>query len=370
MGKHAVSVVRTFCLSCISRILQLINRLEFWMTRGCPALPYLRIRSSHAGVVEKPNVLRSPPDPRMPASWRLFQCWRLWVWGLSLSVVFAGCQTNPYTQRSQLLLMPSGYMSQMGATHYSEILRDPKVTISNDPQEIEPVKRVAARIIEAAKRSKYADAAKKFDWEVTVIKDDHTKNAWALPGGKIAVYTGIFPMASNEAGLAAIMGHEVVHALAEHGGERMSQGLVAQFGMTTAAIVLSTQGYNPALHGLAMQAMGLGVQTGVLLPFSRKHESEADYVGLLLAADAGYDPREAIHIWERMAAASDGAPPEFLSTHPAHETRIADLNKWMPEAMRVYENAPKASVSHLPSVSPSSLSQQPHPRQNGDGFHR
>lgn len=294
------------------------------------------------------------------------------LWGLPFIVLLAGCQTNPYTNRSQFLLMPSGYMSQMGAAQYSEVLQDPKVVISKDPREIEPVKRVAARIIEAAKRSKYAEVAKGFDWEVTVIKDDNTKNAWALPGGKIAVYTGIFPMAHNEAGLAAIMGHEVVHALAEHGGERMSQGLVAQFGMTAAAIVLSTQELSPALNDLAMQAMGLGVQAGVLLPFSRKHESEADYVGVLLAADAGYDPREAIHIWERMAAASNGAPPEFLSTHPAHETRIADLTKWMPEAMRLYEKAPKASVGNLPSILPSSPppSSQTPPRQTGARLRR
>lgn len=286
---------------------------------------------------------------------------RVFFCGLILGILIAGCQTNPYTQRSQLLLMPSGQMNQMGAAQYSEVLQDPKVVISKDPKEIEPVKRVAARIIEAAKRSKYGDVAKAFDWEVTVIKDDNTKNAWALPGGKIAVYTGIFPMAKNEAGLAAIMGHEVVHALAEHGGERMSQGLVAQFGMTAAAIVLSTQGQNPALNALAMQAMGLGVQTGVLLPFSRKHESEADYIGILLAGDAGYDPREAIHIWERMAAASDGAPPEFLSTHPAHETRIADLTKWMPEAMELYKKAPKAPVANLPLITPSPA--QPPPQQ-------
>lgn len=293
--------------------------------------------------------------------------------GLVLSVLLGGCQTNPYTHRSQLLLMPSGYMTQMGAAQYSQVLQDPKVVISKDPREIEPVKRVAARIIEAAKRSKYAEEAKGFDWEVTVIKDDNTKNAWALPGGKIAVYTGIFPMAKNEAGLAAILGHEVVHALAEHGGERMSQGLVAQFGLTTAAIVLSTQGLSPALNQLAMQAMGVGVQTGVLLPFSRKHESEADYVGVLLAADAGYDPREAIHIWERMAAASDGAPPEFLSTHPSHETRIADLTKWMPEAMSLYEKAPKAPVSNLPPITHSPPHQPPpqsSPRQNGARYRR
>ncbi|MDH4360922.1 MAG: M48 family metallopeptidase [Nitrospirota bacterium] len=302
----------------------------------------------------------------------LSRCRSFFFWGLLSSVLLAGCQTNPYTHRSQFLLMPSGYMSQMGATQYSEVLQDPKVVISKDPREIEPVTRVATRIIAAAKRSKYAEVAKGFDWEVTVIKDDNTKNAWALPGGKIAVYTGIFPMAKNEAGLAAILGHEVVHALAEHGGERMSQGLVAQFGMTAAAIVLSTQGLSPELNDLAMQAMGLGVQAGVLLPFSRKHESEADYVGVLLAADAGYDPREAIHIWERMAAASNGAPPEFLSTHPAHDTRIADLTGWMPEAMSLYEKAPKASVVNLPPITPSPPQPPPQspPRQNGARFRR
>ena len=285
------------------------------------------------------NLLRYVPTPVL--------------WVILLSGILGGCQTNPYTNRYQMLLMPSGYMNEMGAAQYGETLQDPKVVLSKNPREIEPVKRVAARIIEAAKRSKYAQAAKSFDWEVTVIKDDNTKNAWALPGGKIAVYTGIFPMAKTEAGLAAIMGHEVIHALAQHGGERMSQGLVAQVGMSAAAILLSTQVGNPALAQLGMQAMGLGVQAGVLLPFSRKHESEADYVGVLLAADAGYDPREAIHIWERMAAASEGAPPEFMSTHPANETRIADLKGWMSEAMPIYRQARKASVSPLPTITPT-----------------
>ena len=283
-----------------------------------------------------------------PISFMQFRAPFLWI--MLLSVLLGGCHTNPYTDRSQLLLMPSDLMNEMGAAQYGETLQDPKVVLSKDPREIEPVKRVAARIIKAAKRSKYAEAAKSFDWEVTVIKDDNTKNAWALPGGKIAVYTGIFPMAKTEAGLAAIMGHEVVHALAQHGGERMSQGLMAQVGMSAAAILLSTQGDNPALSQLGMQAMGLGLQAGVLLPFSRKHESEADYIGVLLAADAGYDPREAVRIWQRMAAASGGAQPEFLSTHPANETRIADLNGWMPEAMAIYQRAPKASVNILPSI--------------------
>ena len=271
-----------------------------------------------------------------------------------LGMVFlVGCETNPYTGRSQLLMVSADEMNQMGASQYTQMLDDPKVVLSKDPREIEPVKRVAKRIIEAAKRSKYSEAAEQFDWEVTVIKDDNTKNAWALPGGKIAVYTGIFPMAKDEAGLAAIMGHEVIHALAQHGGERMSHGTIAQAGLTISNIGMAILGVDPALNQLAMQALGVGTQGLVLLPFSRKHESEADYVGVLLAADAGYDPREAIHIWERMAAASEGAPPEFMSTHPSHETRISDLKGWMPEAMAIYEGAPKAGAAPLPIITPS-----------------
>lgn len=268
------------------------------------------------------------------------------------SVVLSGCATNPYTDRSQMMLVSDSYMNKMGADQYQQVLSDPKVKISKDPREVEPVKRVADKIIQAAKRSKYAESAKQFDWQVTVIKDDKVKNAWVLPGGKIAVYTGIFPMAKTEAGLAAIMGHEVVHALAQHGAERMSHALTAQGILTVGSIALSAVGISAQMNQLATQAMGLGAQVGVLLPYSRAHESEADYVGLLLAADAGYDPREAVGIWQRMAATSEGQPMEFLSTHPAHETRISDLQSWMPEAMAIYKNAPKASVADLPSLSP------------------
>lgn len=269
-----------------------------------------------------------------------------------ICAAIVGCATNPYTQRAQFVVVPDSFMNEIGAQQYEQILSDPNITISHDPREVEPVKRVAARIIEAAKQSKYAETAREFDWEVTVIKDDKTKNAWVLPGGKIAVYTGIFPIAKNEAGLAVVLGHEVVHALAKHGAERMSQALVAQFGLAAASIALSAQGLSPELHRLAMQAIGLGAQVGVLLPFSRRHESEADYVGLLLAAQAGYDPREAVRLWERMAQAARGRqPPEYLSTHPSHETRIANLQRWMPEALAIYRRVPKAPVSDLPPIS-------------------
>jgi predicted Zn-dependent protease len=240
---------------------------------------------------------------------------------------------------------------QLGARAYSQVKNDPKLRQSQDPREIEPVKRIAARIIEAAKRSKYAEIAQQFQWEVTIIKDDKTANAFALPGGKMAVYTGIFPMAKTEAGLAAVMGHEVVHALARHGAERMSQGQLANAGLQVIGAAAGAAGGGGMLGQSAMAALGVGAQVGVLLPFSRKHESEADYVGILLAADAGYDPRESVALWERMGQRSGGgAPAEFMSTHPSHETRIDQLKKWMPEAMAVYKAKQPVPAALLPAV--------------------
>lgn len=272
------------------------------------------------------------------------------VAGLGLMAI-GGCETNPYTGRSQLLMSSVSEEAQMGAQAYEQVKSDPKMRPSQDPREIEPVKRVAARIVEAAKRSKYAEVAQQFQWEVTVIKDDKTANAFALPGGKMAVYTGIFPMAKTEAGLAAVMGHEVVHALARHGAERMSQGQLTNAGLQVVGAAAGAAGGGGMLGQAAMAALGVGAQVGVLLPFSRKHESEADYVGILLAADAGYDPRESIALWERMGQMSgSGAPSEFMSTHPSHETRIAQLKKWMPEAMAIYQTKPPAPAALLPSI--------------------
>jgi predicted Zn-dependent protease len=271
--------------------------------------------------------------------------------GLLLWLVLMSCATNPYTERSQFILLSEGYENQLGAQAYDQVLNDPKIQVSKNPKEVEPVKRVAARIIEAAKRSKYAEIAQQFDWDVTVIKDDKTKNAFALPGGKIAVYTGIFSMAKTEAGLAAIMGHEVVHALARHGAERMSQGLAAQIVLTGADIALAGGGAATGTRQAVMQALGLGAQVGVILPFSRGHESEADYIGVLLAAQSGYDPREAIRVWERMEQVGGEQPSEFLSTHPGHGTRIAQLESWMPEALRFYKEAsPAPVVRELPNT--------------------
>ncbi len=285
------------------------------------------------------------------------QAWRLFPLGVLLVVaglgvtVITGCETNPYTGRSQLLMTSVSEEMQLGAQAYSQVKNDPKLRQSQDPREIEPVKRIAARIIEAAKRSKYAEMAQQFQWEVIVIKNDKTANAFALPGGKMAVYTGIFPMARTEAGLAAVMGHEVVHALARHGAERMSQGQLTNAGLQVLGAAAGAAGGGGMLGQAAMAALGVGAQVGVLLPFSRKHESEADYVGILLAADAGYDPQESVALWERMGQMSGGgAPSEFMSTHPSHETRITQLKKWMPEAMAIYQSKPPAPAALLPPL--------------------
>ena len=158
-------------------------------------------------------------------------------------------------------------------------------------------------------------------------------------------------MAKTEAGLAAVMGHEVVHALARHGGERMSQNTLAQTTLQAIGIALGVSGANPVLSQAGMAALGVGAQVGVLLPFSRKHESEADYVGVLLAADAGYDPREAIQLWQRMGELSGGkSSSEFMSTHPSHETRIQQLEEWMGEAMPIYQSKPPAPNHELPPL--------------------
>ena len=274
------------------------------------------------------------------------------VLAMSVALIsLVGCETNPYTGRSQLLMTSVSQEMQMGAQAYHQVKSDPKMRQSQDPREIEPVKRVAARIIEAAKRSKYAEIAQEFQWEVTIIKDDKTMNAFALPGGKIAVYTGIFPVARTEAGLAAVLGHEVVHALARHGAERMSQGQLTNAALQVAGAATGAAGGSGMLSQAAMAALGAGAQVGVLLPFSRKHESEADYIGILLAADAGYDPRESVLLWERMGQLSGGASPsEFLSTHPNHETRIIQLKKWMPEAMAIFQTKPPVPAALLPAV--------------------
>lgn len=257
-------------------------------------------------------------------------------------LAIVACKSNPQTGRKQLLFYSESTMNQLGQEAYLQMTGpDAEVRVSNDPRLTAPLQRVGRAIAEAAEKPDY-------DWEFRLIDDAKTVNAWALPGGKIAFYTGIYPILQDEAGMAVVMGHEVQHAILQHGNERMSQNLATQAVLAGAAIGLSDSEYRNEILG----ALGAGATVGVLLPYSRKHESEADRYGLYLAAKAGYDPEAAIGVWERMAKMSEGKrPPEFLSTHPDPLNRIEEMKKLMPEAKRIYEQAPiKRANRKLPSV--------------------
>ena len=201
------------------------------------------------------------------------------------------------------------------------------------------VKRVGKNIQEATTKflteKGYGELLKGYEWEFNLIESDQV-NAFCMPGGKVAFYTGILPYCKDEVGVAVVMGHEVSHAIAEHGNERLSQQLVQQLGGVALAVAVNEK---PAeTQALCMAAYGVGTQYGVMLPFSRKHESEADELGLYFMALAGYNPTEAPKFWERMSKSGGQKPPEFLSTHPSDETRISDLNAHMPKAMEYYKN--------------------------------
>lgn len=239
----------------------------------------------------------------------------------------AACATVPLTGRRAFNVIPDSQASSLGAETYRNTLAGAKL-ITGGP-EYEQVLRVGRAIAAVCDE-------KSFAWEFNLIDDPKTVNAWCLPGGKVAVYTGILPICGNEAALAIVMGHEIAHAVARHGSERMSQALAFQLGGVALDVALREK--SQETRQIFGAAYGIGGQVGVLLPFSRTHESEADRMGLTYAARAGYDPREAPRFWERMDRLGGGdRPPQFLSTHPSPSTRVRDLEKWMPEAVREYE---------------------------------
>lgn len=245
----------------------------------------------------------------------------------------SGCATAPETGRSQLLLIDSAQESQMGLKAFREIKSE--TPVSRDTTENARLQRVGRDI---ARVAKLPDAR----WEFVLFDQPKVPNAFALPGGKVGVYTGILPITQNDAGLATVIGHEVAHAAARHGAERMSQGVALQVGGSILSAALGAGGYGGVSRDLAMQAYGLGAQVGVLLPYSRTQELEADRIGLLYMARAGYDPREAIDFWKRFQAynqARGGKGVEFLSTHPLDDNRIAQLQKYLPQAMAEYRRA-------------------------------
>ena len=272
---------------------------------------------------------------------RGLKLWPILLFGLYFGYYyFSHSNAASFTGRKQLLDTSAEEEAALGLQSYKEILQQSDVVRTGPvPQEVQGI---AQRLVEAApKVEKYlADTNGvpattdwgSYDWQVSVIQSEEV-NAFCLPGGKIAVYTGIIPVAKNDDGLAVVMGHEIAHALLRHGGERMAQQKLVQMGSIAAS--MSTGDMDPQQRQMVMAAIGAGAQYGVILPFSRSHESEADHVGLLLAAAACYNPQEAPKLWERMAALGKQKPPEFMSTHPAEGTRIDQLNAWMPEAMQV-----------------------------------
>jgi predicted Zn-dependent protease len=234
--------------------------------------------------------------------------------------------TVPYTHRSQLVLVSEGTMDKLGAQAFQQVLSKEK--IDQNPQVNEIVDDVGERIARAADKPQY-------HWQFVVIDDPKTANAFALPGGKVATYTGLFPVAESTAGLAAVLGHEVGHVLAHHAAERMSQGFVLQAVGTALEVGLGAT--SPAASDAIMQAFGLGAQVGVILPFSREQEAEADHIGLILMARAGYDPHAVLELWRRFEKSGEKSPPEFLSTHPGYATRERNIESWLPEAMTHYD---------------------------------
>ena len=258
---------------------------------------------------------------------------------ISMVTVWA-CSTVPITGRSQLTgLIGDQQIISMSAEAYDDVLDS--VKISNDTEQVAIIRRSGTRIQKAVEKyladNGLSDLLEGFDWEFNLIDHDTTVNAWAMPGGKVAFYTGIMPICQDELGVAVVIGHEVAHAVAKHGQERMNTAYAKQVGLSLGAVAL---GQDPSMaQRLVFQAVGIGSEIG-MLAFSRKHESEADELGLIFMAIAGYDPSEAPKFWERMSAGSGGqAPPEFMSTHPSHETRIERLNAKLPEAIEYYERS-------------------------------
>lgn len=254
---------------------------------------------------------------------------------LALTVYY--CSTVPITGRSQLSLVSASEMNAMSFAQYGEFLKENK--LSSNKSDVEMVRRVGMNIQKAVEtyfaQNNLSQELQGYAWEFNVVESEEV-NAWCMPGGKVVVYTGILPITQNETGLAVVMGHEIAHAVAQHGAERMSQGLLQQLGGVALSVALANE---PAeTQNLFYTAYGVGTTVGIMLPFSRTHESEADRLGLVFMAMAGYDPNAAVDFWTRMSQnKGGGAPPEFLSTHPSDQTRIADIKKNLPEAMSYYK---------------------------------
>lgn len=253
-----------------------------------------------------------------------------------LLILVSACSRVPITGRKQVHLLPESQMIAMSLAAYSDFLKTSDVVATG--KDYTTVKRVADKLIPAVeavlKQEGFADEIEGYNWEVNLVESKEP-NAWCMPGGKIVVYTGILPYTKDDAGLAVVLGHEIAHAIAQHGNERMSQGLLAETGYMALDIALTNK--PTETRNLLLTAVGVGTQVGVLLPFSRTQESEADRLGLIFMASAGYDPHNAVSFWQRMST-NGTSLPEFLSTHPSDETRIKNIEEsYMVEAMKYYK---------------------------------
>ncbi|MBK8483828.1 MAG: M48 family metallopeptidase [Saprospiraceae bacterium] len=259
-----------------------------------------------------------------------------------LLLVAFSCTKNLVTGRKQLNLVSESELQVMALKEYTNFLSTNKVLSTSSNKNAEMVKRVGTKIANGIKT--YYDSKGQtsilegYKWEFNLVENNDV-NAWCMPGGKVVVYTGLLPITKNENALAIVLGHEIAHAVAQHGSERMSQGLLQQLGGTALQVALSSKPVET--QNLYLAAYGIGSTVGAILPFSRKEENEADQYGLYFAAMAGYDPNEAIPFWQRMASTGSSKPPEFLSSHPSDKTRIEKLKANMPQAMKYYKTAKK-----------------------------
>ncbi len=252
------------------------------------------------------------------------------VWVAALLLIASACKTNPFTGQRTLNFYPNSQVFPTAFAQYDQFLEENKVVTGTADAKM--ITKVGQRIAAASERwltaNRYPGYLKDYKWEYSLVKDE-TVNAWCMPGGKIVFYTGILPICQGETGIAVVMGHEVAHALADHGAQRMSAGTLQQLGAVAGNVAIKDE----STLAIFNQAYGIGTTVGGMLPFSRSHETEADKIGLQIMAIAGYDPKEAAELWKRMKANSGGqGPPEFLSTHPSNDTRINNLTVWAPEA--------------------------------------
>ncbi|MEN8192818.1 MAG: M48 family metallopeptidase [Bacteroidota bacterium] len=250
---------------------------------------------------------------------------------------FNSCSTVPLTGRSQLNMISDSEMQAMSFQQYDQFMAENHA--SKDKANAKMVQRVGTRIQHSVEeymsQNNLSDHLNGYEWEFNLV-DNEQVNAWCMPGGKVVVYTGILPITKDETGLAVVLGHEIAHAIAEHGNERMSQQLLQQIGAVGLMVAMKDE---PAqTQAIWMSVYGVGTEVGVMLPYSRTHESEADHMGLIFMAMAGYNPNAAPEFWQRMSANKNGgSPPEIFSTHPSDETRINNLKSWIPEAMKYYK---------------------------------